>query len=192
MKKEVIRWAEEMLDKNAVVLDTETTGGSFEDEVIEVSVVSPKDGLVLFDSLFCPKRPISWHSTRVHQLKTKDLKEQPTFPDRWEELRSFIVGVPVLAFNSSFDSRLLSQSCKRYEIEPPETDWHCLLKQCVSFFGKKSGVSLDYTCQELNVQAGNHRALQDALAAARVVWKLSRMKIRDKLYEPEESNTESN
>lgn len=172
-KEEVLEWAFQMEEQGAVVIDTETTGGSFQDEVIEVSAVRAKDGVVLFDSLFHPKRPVCYHSTKVHGFRTRDLIGNPRFPDKWTELFAAIDGVPLLAFNSAFDKRMIIQSCKKYDIEPPESEWHCIMQNYGKYVGRRTGVSLASVCAELEIPGGNHRALTDAIAAARIVNKLT-------------------
>lgn len=168
-----VAWAKEMCERGAVVIDTEATGGAFEDEVFEIAVVRAFDGMVLFDQIFKPKRPVAWHSSRVHGFKTKDLKHFPKFEDLWGSLYLAIKDVPLLAFNSPFDQRLLKQTCDKYSLAMDEPEWHCVMRKYGDYVGRKSGLSLAKVCEELGVVGGNHRAKEDALAATRVVWSMA-------------------
>jgi len=172
-RNKAVEWAKQMCEQGAVVIDTEATGGAFEDEVFEIAVIRAADGVVLFDQMFKPKRPIAWHSSRVHGFTTKDLKNCPKFADLWDALRPTIHDVPLLAFNSSFDQRLLKQTCDKYSIEMAEPQWHCVMKKYGEYVGRKTGLSLAKVCEELGVVGGNHRAKEDALAATRVVWSMA-------------------
>jgi DNA polymerase-3 subunit epsilon len=176
-KHDVVKWARDMHYAGAVVVDTEATGGSFQDEIFEIAVIRLVDDKVLFDQIFEPSRPVAWHSTQVHNFTTKDLKGYPKFVDYWTELRSVLEGYPILAFNSPFDKRLLEQTCNRYNLDPVELDWRCIMKQCGHFFGRKTGLSLSSVCAEFGVEGGSHRALSDAKAACGVVQCLANIVI---------------
>jgi DNA polymerase-3 subunit epsilon len=172
-RNKAIEWALQMCEQGALVLDTEATGGGREDEIFEIAVVRAVDGLVLFDQIYKPKRPVSWHSSRVHGFTTKDLKHFPKFTELWDELYSVIYGLPLLAFNSSFDKRLLQQTCDKYLLELEEPEWFCVMKKYGEYVGRKTGLSLAKVCKELQIPGGTHRAKEDALAAAGIVQKLA-------------------
>lgn len=164
-------WALEMHAMDAAVLDTEATGLSFQDEVIEVSVVRAIDGSVLFDSLFYPQMKINWHASLKNGLFKKHLKGAPRFFEKWDELHYVLKDRPVIAYNSAFDKRIINQSCTRYDILKPDLNWHCLMSKFKEHVGFKTNQT--DACEMLNVKAGTHRALDDALAAARILWMLA-------------------
>lgn len=172
-REDVVKWARKMHFDGAVVIDTEATGGAFQDEIFEIAVIRLVDSKVLFDQMFEPSRPVAWHSTKVHNFTTKDLKGYPKFPDYWEELKNIIDGFPVLAFNAPFDKRLVKQTCDRYNLDLPELEYHCIMQAYGKYVGRRTGLSLASVCAELNVEGGSHRALTDAQAATRVVQKLA-------------------
>jgi DNA polymerase III subunit epsilon len=174
MKKEIQKLAQQITEQGAIVLDTEATGGGYWDEVFEIAVVRAQDGKVLFDQLFKPKRPIAYHSTLVHGYTTVDLKKYPSFKEMWSDLKPLLEGVPVLAFNSSFDSRVINQTCIRYKLDAPKTEWLCVMDMHKKYTGRKVNTSLLNACTEFGVIPGDHRAVTDALAAARVVWKMAK------------------
>ena len=172
-RDEVVKWARQMHYDGALVIDTEATGGAFQDEIFEIAVIRLVDNKVLFNQLFQPFRPISWHSSKVHNFTTRDVKGHPRFKDHWNELREILIGFPILAFNSPFDKRLLAQTVNRYNLDLPELDFQCIMKQYGYYVGRKSGLSLASVCEELEIPGGNHRAKEDALAAAGIVQKLA-------------------
>ncbi len=172
-RDDVIKWARRMHLEDACVVDTEATGGAFQDELFEIAVIKLTDSAVLFDQIFEPDRPVSWYSTKVHNFTTKDLKGLPKFVDYWDELRKILEGVPILAFNSPFDKRLVQQTCNRYKLDTPELNWQCVMKKYGYYVSRKNGLSLKVVCEELGIPGGNHRAKEDALAAAGIVQKLA-------------------
>lgn len=173
MKELSAQWAAQMSLCGAVVIDTEATGGTHFDEVFDVAVVRVFDGLVLFNQLMTPRRPIAWHSQQVHGFTTADLKGLPKFPDVWDDFERATRGVPLLAYNSSFDARLLAQTCKRYGITVPEWEWYCIMKQYNFFSDRKKPTNLTNACFEMDVEGGTHRALSDAVAAANLVRRMA-------------------
>lgn len=172
-REDVVKWARKMHFDGAIVVDTEATGGAFQDEIFEIAVVRVVDNKVLFDQMFEPIRPVAWHSTRVHNFTTKDLKGYPKFPNYWQELMNLLESFPVLAFNSSFDKRLVEQTVNRYNLHLPKIDWHCVMRQYGHYVGRKNGLSLAAVCEELQIPGGTHRAKSDALAAAGIVQQIA-------------------
>jgi len=65
--------ARELLLKEPIFLDTETTGLDNRAEIIEISIVDYQ-GKVLFDELVKPMRTIPIEATRVHGITNDDIK----------------------------------------------------------------------------------------------------------------------
>ena len=96
---------------NLAVIDTETTGLTGSDEVCEVAVVS-WDG-VLFHSLIKPTMPIPEDATRIHGIKDADVLDAPTMAQAWPTLERVMRGRFIVAYNGSFDFRILRQSLEQ-------------------------------------------------------------------------------
>jgi len=78
-RQEAVQWAYRLLQKDFVVLDTETTdlplnGG----EAIQIGIVD-KEGHTLFNHLLKPKNPISLRAERIHHISNEKVKTAP-FP----------------------------------------------------------------------------------------------------------------
>lgn len=156
-----------LYDANAVILDSETTGFSKNDEVIDLAVVSFQTGQVIFQEYFIPHVQINPFAERVHKLTlpklislgAKQLKHfQPTFD------LIFNTEYPIIAYNSEFDKRLLNQSIVRHigESAVVKNHWHCAMKAYQMLNGKQ--VKLDDACANFNITAGLHSAESDANA----------------------------
>ena len=74
-----VYWASDILERDFVVLDTETTdkienGG----EIIQLGIID-KESNTLMDQLIKPKGKISAGAARVHGITEKDVAKSPTF-----------------------------------------------------------------------------------------------------------------
>lgn len=100
-----------------VILDTETTGIEYDDEVIQLTCLDVA-GNVLYDGYFNPTKTSHWAAAKKHKLSKYFLAKQPEWRDEWPKISSLLQGKTILAHNSDFDQRLIQQTCQRYELEP--------------------------------------------------------------------------
>lgn len=174
MRQETMEgWASYMQEVGAVVVDVETTGPSSQDEIIDFSIVRAGDGVVLFDSLIKPQEKIKYQAYRIHGISEDDLKDAPCFVDVFEEINDILHLQNAIAYNSPFDERLTNVTCDRYGLARPSANWRCLMKAYKQYMGYARNVSLVQACEDMSVRAGNHRAKTDALAAARVMYRMA-------------------
>jgi DNA polymerase-3 subunit epsilon len=122
-----------LLDRDDVlVLDTETTGlkGA---EVIELSMINTR-GEVLLDTLIKPKRRyISPFAQQVHHITLGMLDSQPTWPEVLPEFERLTKRATVLAWNASFDRRMIEQTSGAWGVQHPRVLFVCamhLYSQC--------------------------------------------------------------
>jgi DNA polymerase III subunit epsilon len=94
-----------------VIVDTETTGVSGSDVVVDIAVISA-DGAVLLDTLVAlpPRKRISAEAASVHGITRDRLKSAPKWEDVRMRLDAAIAGRQCLAYNAPFDSRLIKQT----------------------------------------------------------------------------------
>ena len=112
VQREVSRWAQKLLKGPFLLGDTETTGFTKSDQVIEMTVMS-HEGEVLFNSRFHSEVPVSPGATEVNGIRTEDLADCPTFGERFADIAAVFQtypDVPVLWYNAAFDIRMLRQT----------------------------------------------------------------------------------
>src|SRR5262245_42657039 len=85
------------LRDHALGPDTETTGVSTADEVIELGIVRASDGSVIYEQQFKPSKRIEYHSKMIHRIEDYQLEGAPLFTDRYQEVCSLLDGKTVLA-----------------------------------------------------------------------------------------------
>ena len=103
-----------------VVFDTETTGCSRWDEICQIAAVEYVDGVRArtFSVYVCPTCEMNPWAEGVHGLSLDFLSEHGLAPE--EAMRQFFkfLGSDALlvAHNSRFDMRMLSQECRKFDI----------------------------------------------------------------------------
>jgi DNA polymerase III epsilon subunit-like protein len=157
---------------NVVVLDTETTGLEWDDQVIELAIVDLQ-GNALLDTRIRTLVPIEDGARAVHGISNQDLAAAPSFPEIWPRLAQVWRGKTVAVFNAEFDERLLEQTRYAHDIkmakEERPSDWLCLMYTAQEHLEWEYRPSLRDACQKFGVKPGDHSALADARAALGVL-----------------------
>ena len=87
-------------------LDTETTGFSNRDKVVEITILD-ENGKVLLDTLVNPGRSIPAESTAVHGITNADVRNAPTWAQIERKVIAFLTGCELVGHNIAFDLRFL-------------------------------------------------------------------------------------
>ena len=128
-KSHVLAWVDSFSHQQAlrpVFLDTETTGTRCFSEIIELCIVD-EHGQTLFQSLVNPTTEIEPMASMTHGLTYEDVKDAPRYPDIYEEVMGYLSNRMIIAYNASFDMRLLKQTAECYELAFPVFHTGCLM-----------------------------------------------------------------
>lgn len=93
-----------------VVIDTETTGLTYADEIIEIAVLSTA-GAVLLHSLVKPSRPIPAAATEINHITDEMVANAPTWAEVYPRLMEVLGDKRWIGWKSEFDARLITQTC---------------------------------------------------------------------------------
>lgn len=169
------------LPDDFVVIDTETTGVSRNDEVIELSVLD-SNANELYHSFFKPSCPVNGKASAVSGIHTEDLSNEPRFCDEWPKILDIIDNRCIAGHNISFDQRLIQQTLEKQT----QTDhaFECDLVFSGSIdslaiakqydMGVKS-YSLSNLCDAIGVEKPpNHRTSYDCLGVLYVLQDLEK------------------
>jgi inhibitor of KinA sporulation pathway (predicted exonuclease) len=164
---DAIVWAKRMLDSEAIVLDTETTGllSRRNVEVIELAAVNMK-GRVVFQSLFKPRYKIPAHATKIHGITDKHVKVSPTFAEQAEALFSALDGKTIVTYNAWFDRKVLERTVALHKVADISARWECAMRAFRTFSGSGRFLPL----------GGSHRALADCRATLKLIRRMARAK----------------
>jgi DNA polymerase III epsilon subunit-like protein len=168
----VANYARQLRERGFVV-DVETTGSSKDDEVIELGIVRACNGEVILDQQFKPSKRVEPIAYSVHGISDAQLAGKPPIRELWHEICPLLDGLTCLAWNSSYDSRLLNQTIWKYDLDEPRIEWVCVMKLYKEFRRLPRVCKLEEACDAMRVQKGDHRGVNDALAAGRVLYRMA-------------------
>jgi DNA polymerase-3 subunit epsilon len=173
---------EELRERNAFVLDTETTGLDNKAEILQIGIVS-LEGEMLFNSTVKPAKARRWdEAMRVHGITWSDVKDAPSIGQLAEQLEKIMDGRLVAIYNADFDTRILWQSIKADGASGSyqwlhEQDWECVMQAYAEYWGQWNSrygsykwQSLTNACRQQGVKVVDaHDALGDARLTAALI-----------------------
>jgi DNA polymerase-3 subunit epsilon len=180
-RQDAAEWAHELLRREFVIFDGETTGMDADDEFVQVGAID-HSGVVLLDTLVKPAKRISPQARAVHGLTAAHVAGAPGFANVHPELEEALSGRLVVAYNADFDSRILWQACDHYglsQIEP--SDWDCAMKWYAQYYGSWSSRYRSFRWKKLveacvleGVEVHDaHAAVDDCLLTLRLIQKMA-------------------
>lgn len=168
------RWATSVLanSSNHLIIDTETTGLSGRDEVIEVAIIEMNGDKVFHSHIKPPKRrKMPPDAERIHGISISFLKDKPTLEQVWPGIQAALCGKTLIAYNAEFDERLLRQTCKKYDLQPLGNRWECAMIPYAAWVGEWNDYRNDYKWQKL--PSAGHDALSDCLATRKIIIEMA-------------------
>lgn len=183
-KQMVIAKFKEILKKDIVILDTETTGLGNDDEIVEISIIDKNENILL-DTLVKPTISISYDAYNTHGIFDLDVMDAPRYPEIHKEIIDIIKDKIVVIYNASYDFRILEQTSLIYNLENPlkhAKDIFCAMKNYSVIYGEWNVYYNDYKWCNLSKAAHYedvdledielHRALADTITTLRLIKKV--------------------
>lgn len=127
-KYDSMQWARSILNANALIVDTETTGlltRSYS-EIIQIAVLNIK-GQLLYDRLIKPRRRIPKRTIEIHHITDEKVSDCPKFDAIYDELCKILSGKTLVAYNAKFDKGILQQTCSLNKLPMIECKWECAM-----------------------------------------------------------------
>lgn len=161
------RFIEAAHNADLMVLDTETTGLSNHDRIIEIGIAMVKDGKITatFSSLINPLRKVPLGVINLTGITEQELAYAPDISQVLPPLLDEIAVLPVLGHNVTFDLRMLDNEAKRIGTKGMEPSRIIdTMNISAALFTNSYGQSLEALIQRLGISGTEqHRALSDAL-----------------------------
>lgn len=165
-------------DRDYVVVDTETTGGSpSKNRIIEVAALHYRDGIILnrFTSLINPGVSIPPWITALTHIDNDMVRNAPSFSDIAEPLYSFFKKGIFVAHNAQFDYQFLKEEYLRLG-KSFNFEQLCTLKLARRLYPELKSKSLGSVCNYLLINIEDrHRAQGDAEATVYVLKEMLRV-----------------
>lgn len=160
-----------------ICLDTETTGLSSDDRIIEIACVEVEDYMPTgreFHVYVNPQRKVSKEAEAVHGLSNEFLNDKPLFKDIVGDFLAFIGDQPLVIHNASFDMRMLNAEMRRLRMKELPNEYIDTVALAKKQFGNAK-VNLDALCTRFGIDNSardKHGALIDTRLLARVYLEL--------------------
>jgi DNA polymerase III alpha subunit (gram-positive type) len=173
--------AREIIVQKPVYIDTETTGLTRSDEIIEFSIVD-HDGTDLYTTLVKPTQAIPREATRIHGITDRMVETAQAWPIQWPHIRAILFDRLVAAYNVEFDARMMEQSYQKYNLPRRERlEFIDVLKlfadfrgEYDSFLGAYRYFKLSEAGRYFNISLPNaHRSTADALLTRAVLHSIA-------------------
>lgn len=166
----------ELFNKTFVVFDLETTGLNPEkDGITEIAAVKIVNGRIIetFTTLVNPGMEIPEENTQITGITNEMVKNERKFSEIIGDFYKFTRGddVILVAHNASFDMGFLNKQAElnNYLFDNTVLDTYVLARQKVQL----SKYKLANLCENFQIPLiGAHRALNDAIATAKLFMKL--------------------
>ena len=168
-KQDVINDIQCALQRDIIILDTETTGLN-DAHAIEIAIINGK-GETLFNSRIHTEIEIHPRAYAVHGISNDDLKDAPKFADVFDEIAGIINGAEVWIYNSSFDMPILHDMARLIDRKLKPKKVHCAMEAYATFVGDYSYHFETYRWQPL--PSGDQTALGDCVATLDVMKKIA-------------------
>lgn len=164
-----------MVERAALVVDTETLGKEHDAGLCDIAIVA-MDGAVLLNSYVNPGKPIPADASRVHGISDRDVVHAPMFSTLYPTVASILSGRVVIAYNSDFDAGCMNALSRLAALPEIAHDWECSMLAYAEWAGV-AGRFGGYRWHRLGDAAaamgianpGAHRALADAETTRRLV-----------------------
>lgn len=168
-KIECKKAAQNWLDSDCLILDTETTGLDGNAEIIEISIID-KDFNVLFNTLVKPSCEILPEVTAINNITNQDVEHEKTFDEIYPNLKEILENRLVVMYNSDFDTRILNQTIELYDLQKIPFERKCAMLLFSRFIDVKRWQKLSTATEHFNIKFTNqHQALSDCEATLKLI-----------------------
>ena len=169
-----------------IALDLETTGlNPAYDRIIEIGMAKVEQGNVAatYSTLINPGITVGERVVELTGIHNNELTDKPRIEDEIRNILDFIGDYPILGHNIIFDYSFLKKAAVNNNLVFPSAGIDTL-KMARRILPELEHKKLDYLCEYLKIDPGNsHRALDDALSASGIYWKMYTIKPDDSGFE---------
>jgi DNA polymerase-3 subunit epsilon len=166
-------WARDLSRRQDwVILDTETTGLERDSEIVQIGVIDHAGQPLLNNVLIHPVKPIPPGATAIHGITNTMVENCPPFKDVWPLLLNILAENEIVIYNAAYDTQLIRQTARLYNITIPPYRHSCAMLQYAIFKGEWDEYRHAYAWPKL--KGGDHTAIGDCKATfqlLKLMWK---------------------
>ncbi len=149
-------------------LDFETANEG-RDSACAIGLVVVENGSIVERKEMLIRPPSSYFhplNVSIHGIRWREVRDQPTFEERWSAIAAYVGGRTVVSHNAAFDMSVLRSALDRYGISYPHLGYGCTLVMARRLWPRLESHRLDAVARRLGIEFKHHDALEDARACA--------------------------
>lgn len=106
----------------------------------------------------------------IHGITAKDVKDEPLFPEIWENVTPYFEDAIIVAHNMSFDKSVMNACLKFYGMKMPKKIFTmCTVKLSKKFFPDMKHHKLNLMCDRIGIELKHHDAYSDSIACGKLL-----------------------
>lgn len=153
-----------------IILDTETTGLTNQDRIVEISMIEMTEGIKTgrrFHRFVNPEINITKKAIEIHRITNERVQGCPLFSELAEDIIKFIGDATIIAHNSNFDRRMLNNELERCGWEKYDKTRFIDTLEIAKYLFPDQKNNQDALCERFNIQnsirseTGIHSAAED-------------------------------
>jgi DNA polymerase-3 subunit epsilon len=158
-------------------LDVETANWD-SSSICQIGIGIFENGEVIgtWESLINPQSFFHYTNKRIHGITEEMVEDAPTFPDVYPRLVELMTG-RIVVHHTSFDQQAFRRAYSRFNLKPIKTSWldsSRIVRHTWDEFSD-SGYNLANVARHLGIEFRHHDALEDSVAAGRIVAEACRL-----------------
>lgn len=183
--------AKELLNGEYVFLDTETTGTSAFDEIVNLGI-SDETATPLYNEFFKPSLLIKKDASEVSGITNNMVENKPLFKNEWNKIYAILECKKFVAYNADFDARMIQQTAQNHQISQNEADksiegYVDAMKIVSMFLGLKPNryysIKLEYIAKALGYsKKQTHIAFDDVEMMVYVIQQIANPNVLPSIY----------
>jgi DNA polymerase-3 subunit epsilon len=129
-----------------------------------------------WESLVNPMSYFHWGNVRVHGITEEMVQQAPDFSEVYPVLRQLLSG-SVVVHHTVFDYQAFTRAYRRFNLRPINIQWldsSKIVRHTWTQFAK-SGYNLANVADHLGIEFRHHDALEDSVAAGKIVAEACRL-----------------
>jgi DNA polymerase-3 subunit epsilon len=180
-----IIWFKKLLEIDYFILDTETTGLTNFDEIIELGIIDNK-GKIIFHNKFKPERNISFGAYNTHGISEYQLKDCKDFRLYYDEIKRIINGKNIVGYSAYFDCDMIKNTCNNRKLKELEykkvydvmRNYSNFNQEWNSYHNNWKWQKLVVACSQMGITVKDqHTAIGDCLLTLELIKKIQNLDI---------------
>ncbi len=124
-----------------------------------------------YSSLVNPEVSFSWRNINVHGITEQDVSTAPIWPGVYSAACQFAQQATIIVSHTSFDRSVWNQATEKYRLPAIDLVWLDSAKVARHAWSDvaRAGYGLGNLCRKFNIDFKHHDALEDAIAAGKIL-----------------------